>query len=165
MRVKLALAIAVTTALGLGVGVVPSAADHGLPHVAPVARGTFTDDVAAKFNVKLDGRRTQVINLKDSSDLVVVQITIHDGARAAWHTHWGPGLLVNMGPGTLTTLFGDDCALRNYPPGTAFVDPGQGTLHAAFNDSGDDLVLYATFLGVKDAPISADPPADCDPFP
>jgi quercetin dioxygenase-like cupin family protein len=98
--------------------------------------------------------------------VVFLEITIHDGARVPWHAHSGPGILVNTGPGTLTSVFGGDCVVREYGPGQAFVDHGGGTFHAAINDSGSDLVLYAVFLGVDNGPVlPADPPPGCDPFP
>ena len=145
----------------------PSAADHGVPDAVPLARGSFAnDDVTAKIKVKPDGRQTRVIDLQDASDLVFLEITIHAGAQAAWHTHAGPAFLVNKGPGTLTSVLSDDCTPRQYGPGEALVDPGQGTLHAAFNDSGQDLVVYAVFLGVDNGPVlPAEPPADCDVLP
>jgi quercetin dioxygenase-like cupin family protein len=159
--------LALVAAATLAIGAPPSAADHGTPDVVPLARGSFAhDDVAVKINVKRDDRETDVINLKDASDLVFVEITIHDGAQAPWHTHAGPALLVNKGPGTLTSVLGDDCVPRQYGPGEALVDPGQGRLHAAFNDSGQDLAVYAVFLGVDNGPVlPADPPTDCDVLP
>jgi hypothetical protein len=163
---RLAGLLALLAAATLAVGVLPSAADHGIPHAQQLARGSFTADVAAKIKVKLDGRQTEVINLQDASDLVFLEITIHDGAQAPWHTHSGPALLVNKGPGTLTSVVGDDCVPRHHGPGEALVDPGQGRLHAAFNDSGQDLVVYAVFLGVENgAVLPAEPPADCDVLP
>jgi hypothetical protein len=159
--------LALLVVAALGVVVLPSAADHGVPHVVPLAHGSFAqEDVAASIRVKIDNERTHVINVKDASDVVFVEITIHDGARVPWHTHAGPGLLVNRGPGTLTSIMGDDCVLRHYGPGEALVDLGQGTMHAAFNDSGQDLVVYAAFLGVDNGPVlPAESPANCDPFP
>jgi quercetin dioxygenase-like cupin family protein len=146
----------------LAVGVLPSAAVHGLPHPELLARGTFTEEVAAQVRAKTDGGRTRAINVKDASDLAVLRITLHAGARAPWHGHSGPGLLVNMGPGTLTSVLSDECTPREYPPGTALVDPGGGVLHAAANESSEDLVLYVVFLGVEAAPVlPADPPAGC----
>jgi quercetin dioxygenase-like cupin family protein len=158
--VSATLAVAV-----LVVGVQRAAADHGLPHPELIARGSFVDDVAAQIRTKVDGRGTQVANVNDASDMVILKITIHDGAIAPWHTHTGPGLLINAGPGTLTSIDGD-CLVRKYPAGAALVDIGQGVPHAAFNHSGQDLVLYATFVGVQGAPvISADPPPNCDALP
>jgi quercetin dioxygenase-like cupin family protein len=158
--------IAVVGALGVAIAITanPSAADHGVPHAEVLTRNTFTDDVAAQFRVKLDGQRTLVRNLNDASDAVVLRITIQDGVVAPWHTHSGPGVLLNTGPGTLTSVLSDDCVARDYPPGTALIDPGQGSLHWATNNSGEDVVLIALFLGVAGGPvIPADPPAECSP--
>ncbi|HSK18105.1 MAG TPA: hypothetical protein VK912_03135 [Longimicrobiales bacterium] len=37
---------------------------------------------------------------------------------------------------------------RRYDSGEAFVDPGFGTIHYAYNPTGGETVLVATFLGV-----------------
>jgi quercetin dioxygenase-like cupin family protein len=147
------------------VGVLPSAADHELPHVQPLARGTFTDDVSASIKSKLDGRATHVRNLRDASDAMILQITLAPGAHAPWHAHTGPGILINTGPGTLTNIISDDCVPRTYGPGEAFVDPGQVSLHSARNDSDHEVVLYAVFLGVANGPVlpAPAPPLDCPP--
>jgi hypothetical protein len=148
------------------IGVMSSAADHDGPHVDLLARTTFADDVAVQLQVTLDGQATRVIDLADASDAVAAMITIPDGVQAPWHTHAGPALLLNAGPGTLTSVIADECVLREYPAGAAYIDPGEGSLHSAINESGEDVVLYAIFLGVEDGPvIPADPPADCDLLP
>jgi hypothetical protein len=165
-RRRVVAVLAIIAVAAPAVGVLPSAADHGGPHLEPLARGSFSDDVAASIRAKLDGRRTHVRNVSDASDVVVLRITIDDGARAGWHGHTGPGILVNTGPGTFTSVISDDCVPREYGPGEALVDPGQGTLHAGWNASGETVVLYAIFLGIADGPVfPADPPDDCDPFP
>jgi quercetin dioxygenase-like cupin family protein len=161
-RIAAVLTLAGLTALAIGV--LPSAADHGLPHPELFARGEFSDDVGATVKVKLDGRGTRVINLRDASDLVVLKITIEAGGIAPWHAHSGPGLLVNAGPGTFTSVISDDCTPRDYKTGQAFVDPGGRTLHAGRNDSDHEVVLYAVFLGTEGPPVlpAPKPPADCD---
>ena len=130
------IVFSVIAVIGLTVGVLPSAADHGQPHVEMLARGTFVDEVAALFKVKVDGGRTHVHQADDASDVVVAKITIPDGARLSWHSHSGPVFGVNAGPGTLTSFHGDDCAMRQFPPGSALFDRGQHTLHGGFNNSG-----------------------------
>lgn len=45
-------------------------------------------------------------------------------------------------------VYADDCIERPFPEGTAFVDPGFGNVHYAFNPTGGETVLVATFLGV-----------------
>jgi quercetin dioxygenase-like cupin family protein len=162
---RLAALVAVAVLAVLAISVQPSAADHGLPHPEALTRGTFLDAVSAQLKVKQDGRGTRVMNVQNASDVVMLKITIHDGAIAPWHAHWGPGILINAGPGTLTSVLSDDCVPRQVGPGKAVVDPGGNVLHAAVNNSGQDLVLYAFFLGVEGGPVlPAEPPADCDPF-
>jgi hypothetical protein len=162
---KFGVAVVVGGLLAIGIyatGVLPSAADHGAPHVEVLARNEFTTDVAAQIRTKLDGEQTVVRNLSDASDVVVAKITITDGVVAPWHTHSGPAMVLNSGPGTLTSVITDDCVARDYPPGTAFVDPGGASLHSAVNNSGEDVVLLAIFLGVESGPvIPVDAPADC----
>ncbi len=163
---RLALLVTIASIAVLSIGVMPSAADHGGPHVTMLARSTFTDAVAAQVRVKLDGRATQVVNVGDASDAVLLTIVIPDGAVAPWHGHSGPGFLLNAGPGTLTSVLSTDCVAREYGPGEALVDPGAGTQHAAWNESGQEVVIYALFLGVDNGPVTpGSPPADCDVLP
>jgi hypothetical protein len=165
-RRRAALVATIVGVALLSVAVLPSAADHDGPHVTPLGRATFTDDVKAQLRVKLDGRARNVINVGDVSDAVLVKVEIGHGAVAPWHGHAGPGFLLNTGPGTLTSVLSSDCVPRQYPAGSAFVDPGQGTTHAAWNDSGQDVVLYALFLGVANGPVlPVSPPGDCDVLP
>jgi hypothetical protein len=79
--------------------------------------------------------------------MAVVKFTIQPGVRFPWHSH--PGLvMVAVTKGDLVFVYGDDCVQRRYPAGTAFVDPGFGNVHYAFNPTGGELVIVATFLGV-----------------
>jgi quercetin dioxygenase-like cupin family protein len=144
-----------------------SNADHGLPHPVLLGRGPFIDPVAVQIRVKPDGQPTEVINVHDASEVVVLQITIQPGVTAPWHAHWGPAILVNAGPGTLTTVSSHDCEPRQMPPGSAVIDRGGVHLHTARNMSNEDVVLYVTFLAVPPGQgpvIPADPPAGCNPF-
>ena len=51
----------------------------------------------------------------------MARITVQPGAQFPWHTH--PGLvIVNVSQGELTYIMAHDYA-RDYPTGTAFVDP------------------------------------------
>ena len=142
----------------------PAGADHGLPHPELLGRGTFQyEDVAAKFRVKDNMGGTQVLQMDDASDLVVLRITIEAGGIAPWHTHEGSGFLINTGPGTMTNVVGEDCIPTDYPPNSAFADPGDGDLHAVRNDSEEDVVLIAVFFGIKTAPVipTGDGPEGC----
>ena len=149
--------------LGGTLGAPPVAADHGLPHVEQISRGTFFDSqVAVKVRAK-GLTNTEVTHVADASDVVVLRITIEPGGFAPWHTHSGTGFLVNIGPGSLTNVVGDECDERVYHPGYAFMDPGHGEFHAARNLSNEDVVLIATFVGVQGAPVTPAPGPDrCD---
>jgi quercetin dioxygenase-like cupin family protein len=114
---------------------------------ALTARHRFTDDVAAQFRLKPEGRPREVINMQDASHMAVLRFTIQPGVRFPWHTH--PGLvMVAVTQGELVFVYGDDCVERRYPAGTAFVDPGFGSIHYAFNPTGGETIIVASFLGV-----------------
>ena len=155
--------LALVALAALTIGVWPSAADHGLPHAESLTRGTFTDDVGTTIQLKQDGRRTQNLKLRDASDIQIVKITLEPGAHAPWHDHSGPALLVNEGPGTFTSIHANDCVPREYGPGEALIDPGQGNAHAGRNDSEKDVVIFAVFLGVETTPVLPIPsPEGCE---
>jgi hypothetical protein len=165
-RRRLTLLVTMASVAVLSIGVLPSVAEHGGPHLTVIQRATFSDDVSVKVKFKRDDQPTQVINTRDASDAVLATIVIPDGALAPWHTHAGPGFLLNTGPGTLTSVLSSDCEVRDYPPGSALIDPGHGTQHAAWNASGEEVVLYALFIGVGNGPVlPGSPPADCDVLP
>lgn len=130
----------------LALNVLPSAAQ--VPPIATeflTGRAVFTDDVTLKTTIKLDGRKTQVVNVKDPSRTVVARFTVQPGAQFPWHSHRGP-VVVNVVSGELTYLAADDCVERRYPAGTAFVDPGRGHVHTAFNATSEATVFVATFF-------------------
>jgi quercetin dioxygenase-like cupin family protein len=111
------------------------------------ARHEFTDDIAVQVRVRPDGRPTEVVNIKDASNIAVARFTVQPGVRFPWHSH--PGLvMVTITQGDLVFVYADDCLERRYPQGTAFVDPGFGNVHYAFNPTGGETVLVATFVGV-----------------
>ncbi|MGH7480987.1 MAG: cupin domain-containing protein [Longimicrobiales bacterium] len=127
--------------------------------VEPLARGSFPDQVDAMFRIKLD-ERTQVVNVRDPSDVFTARITFEPGGSVGWHTHPGP-VIVTVASGELTIINASDCVHRPYGAGQAFIDPGQGNVHVGFNDTAGTTVIYATFLDVppgSPASIPADDP-------
>ena len=118
---------------------------------APIAtefltgRAVFTDDVNMKFKIKLDGRKNKVVSVRDPSRTVVARFTVQPGAQFPWHSHRGP-VVVTIVSGELTYLAADDCTERAYAAGTSFVDPGQGHVHTAWNDTSEVTVFVATFF-------------------
>ena len=85
------------------------------------------------------------------------------GAQFPWLTHRGP-VFVNVVEGELVYVGADDCVERSYPAGTAFVDLGHGHVHSAFNPTGDETVVVATFFKAPaegSLLIPAETPSDC----
>ena len=160
-----ALAAALVAVLLIGANVLPSAAQEPPPPIATeflTERAVFTDDVDLQVKIKLDGKATKVINVKDPSRTVVARFTVQPGAQFPWHSHRGP-VVVNVVEGELVYVEADDCVERGYRAGTAFVDPGHGHVHSAFNPTDDVTVFVATFFEAPadgPLPIPAEP-ADC----
>jgi hypothetical protein len=109
-------------------------------------RSVFPDEASGQFRNKLSGHGTEVVNMKDLSRTIVVRFTVQPRARFPWHSH--PGLVVvNITQGELVYVPASDCVARSYPAGTAFVDPGHGHVHTAYNPSTEGVtVFYATFF-------------------
>jgi quercetin dioxygenase-like cupin family protein len=139
---------ALIAVLVLVLNVLPSSAQAPPPPIASeflTGRAVFTDDVTLKVKIKLDGMKTRVVKVRDPSRTVVGRFTVQPGARFPWHSHRGP-VVVNVVSGELTYVAADDCVEREYPAGTAFVDPGQGHVHTAFNGTNGVTVFVATFF-------------------
>ena len=84
-----------------------------------------------------------MLDLRDLSRTVVARITVQPGAQFPWHTQPG-AVIVNVAQGELVYVEASDCIERPYPAGTAFLDPGHGHVHTAFNRTGGATVIYAT---------------------
>jgi quercetin dioxygenase-like cupin family protein len=124
-------------------------------------RAVFTDDVAMQARLKLDGEQTGVINIEDPSRMVTIRVTVQPGAQIPWHTHPGP-VFVTIAQGELTYVSADDCVGRQYGTGTAFVDPGHGHVHTAYNSGSEGTVFVATFFEAPETgPITIPATGDC----
>ena len=160
------IAAALGAVLVASVNVLPTAAQQPPPPIASeflTGRAVLTDDVDLKAKIKLDGETTRVVNVDDPSRTVVAKFTVQPGARFPWHSHRGP-VVVNVTEGELVYVAADDCVERPYAAGTAFVDPGQGHVHTAFNPTDDVTVFLATFFAAPDQGpllIPAEAPAGC----
>jgi quercetin dioxygenase-like cupin family protein len=161
------VAMALIAVVLIGANVLPSAAQQPPPPIATeflTGRAVFTDDVDLKIKVKAGHGGTTVVNAKDPSRTLVARFTVQPGAQFPWHSHPGP-VIVNVTQGELVYVPAEDCSRRSYPAGTAFVDPGHGHVHSAFNPTDEETVFVATFY---EAPaqgpllIPAEAPADCD---
>jgi quercetin dioxygenase-like cupin family protein len=157
---------ALVAALLISASVLPSAAQQPPPPIDVVpltGRAVFTDNVDLKLKTKLDGKATDVANVKNPSRTVTARITVQPDAEFGWHTHPGP-VVVNVVEGQLTYVAADDCVEREYPADTAFIDVGGDHVHNAFNPTNGPTVLVATFFRAPaEGPLTipAEAPADC----
>jgi Cupin domain len=163
----LALTVAVIATVVIIGGGVPLAAQVAPLPIATellTGRAVFTDDVDLLIKVKREDGSKDVVQVKDPSRTVVGRFTVQPGAAFPWHTHAGP-VVVNVVSGSLVYVPADDCSRLPYPAGTAFVDPGHGHVHSAFNPSTTDVTVFvATFFEAPaEGPllIPADAPAGC----
>jgi quercetin dioxygenase-like cupin family protein len=148
---KYAVVTAALAMMGVGAYLLPAAAQaQTLPIKADVLtpRSVFVDDIGFKVKIKADDEGTNVVDVRDPSRTIVVRYTVQPGAQFPWHSHAGP-VVVNIVSGSLTYLGADDCVPRTYGGGQAFVDPGQGHVHTAFNSTAGVTEFVATFF---DAP-------------
>jgi quercetin dioxygenase-like cupin family protein len=129
-------------------------ADHGLPHGTILARGSFAELTDIKIKSTLGGVK-RVMNVNDSDQVIVQQVTVDVGAQTGWHSHHGPVVVV-VAAGTMTLYQADDptCTGETFSAGEVFVDPGQGNVHNALNQGSVGVVLYATYF---DVPVGAGP--------
>jgi quercetin dioxygenase-like cupin family protein len=123
----------------------------------PGQHNEFTDDVALQVRDKPVGRSTEVVNLRDASNMAVFEFTIQPGAMFPWHTHPGP-VFAAVTQGDLVFIYGDDCTERQYNQGEAFVDPGLA--HTAYNPGEEPTVVVAAVFGVASG---APPSTSVDP--
>ena len=144
-------AAALVAVFVLALNVLPSAAQSAPPEPIAVElltdRAVFTDGVGLRVKIRQHGETTRVA-VKNASRTLTARFTLQPGARFPWHSHPGP-VFVNVVEGRLTYVAADpngDCFWRRYPAGTAFVDPGRGHVHSAYNSSTGVTVLVATFF-------------------
>jgi quercetin dioxygenase-like cupin family protein len=154
MKAKKLTGIGVALALVgvVGASALPSMAQEPPPPIAVellTPRSTFPDDVDMGIRTHLDRGSGSFAKMTDPSRTVVARITVQPGAQFPWHTHPGP-VIVNVAQGELVYVMADDCIERSYPVGTAFVDPGRGNVHTAFNPTDGPTVVYATFFEVPE---------------
>ena len=160
--------VLVMLAAALAVFVVPSAAVDPPPPIAAellTPRSVFPDQITMKIKLKNHNGGTTVVKVHDPSRTVAVRYTVQPGARFPWHTHPGP-VIVNIVSGSLTYVVGmrhgptTMCEEKPYTAGQAFVDPGHGHIHSAYNPGTQPTVLVATFLEAPETGpflIAADP--------
>lgn len=165
---RLALAaVGGVTALAL-LGPLPAAAGHdddgfhatGRPKatnvfVGPDGPTRFTDEVRVKFEYKTDRNRTKVIRLNHPGGIATATFELEPGASFPWHVHPGPVLVSVIGGGEISLMRASDCAVRPYPAGTVYLEPGP--VHTAFNQGTETVTVVGTFFDVASGEAIATP--------
>jgi quercetin dioxygenase-like cupin family protein len=115
-------------------------------------RGLFQGRTEIKFKIK-EGKE-EVLRVADGGQVAMHEITVQPSSATAngmpgstgWHSHPGP-VVVIIKSGTMS-FYEEDCTLRIYQAGDAFIDEGGGHVHLARNEGTVDLVLTATYFGI-----------------
>jgi quercetin dioxygenase-like cupin family protein len=135
----------------------------GIVSATIMARASFKEAVDLKF--KLRGDQTETIHVAEARDTVVQRIVIAPGGTTGWHSHPGPAVAI-IAAGELTVFSSEDpaCTPRVYSAGEAFVDPGQGHVHIAFNLGNENVEVWVTYFDVPpggSVRIDAASPGNC----
>ena len=135
-KLGVAAGAALIAVLVLLLNVLPSSAQAPPPIATEFLtdRAVFTDDVTLQMKIKLDGQKTDVVNVRDPSRTVVVRFTVQPGAQFPWHSHAGP-VVVNVVSGELTYVAADAYPLTDLvkpsPHGEELIrgEPGRWSRH------------------------------------
>ena len=135
----IALILALVSSMAVWVGTSKATPASGVT-IEPIASGSLPDAVWAKFKPQSGVVHTDVTKITMNKQ------TVTPGGTTGWHQHGGP-IWVVIASGTLTLYDGDDpsCTGVVYPPGSAFMDPGDHT-HLARNEGSENVVVYITFM-------------------
>jgi quercetin dioxygenase-like cupin family protein len=164
---RLIRAMVVASALAAFAGAVYATAGSGAVG-NELARAHFTNETDLKFLIRHDNGGHDNIQVHGAAETVVQQIVFAPNGYSGWHSHPGPAVAV-IKSGELTLYDGDDqtCAGRTYTAGEAFIDPGQGHVHFAQNQSQtQSSEVWVTYFDVPlgaSARIDEPAPGNC-PF-
>ena len=138
---SLGVAAVVTALVSVALATPPSGASGTV-----VARAAFADPTDIKFKIKGAGGQ-ETVNVNNAQDVVMQQVIIAPGGHTGWHSHPGP-LVVLIKSGAVTFYDSENCTVRTYSAGQAFVERGQGDVAFARNEGLINLELWITYFDV-----------------
>ena len=144
-------ATAAVTLIALGVLVSTALGTPASGVTAETARGPLAE---LKVHGKFDNGSQVKLQTKGDMEFIVQRIVAAPGATFGWHRH--PGENVNVVVGGTITLYHDDACTEGitYGPGSTFTtSPDQ--VHLAHNQSGEELVLFASYFAPRTSPLQA----------
>lgn len=127
----------------------------------PLARGAVPHPVDAMFRFN-HTQATQVVHVRDATDVIVARLTIEEGGSAGWHRHFGSAFITVV-QGTFGVVEETDCVLRIYEAGDVAFHRGQGILDLGFNAGTGNVVAYVTFIGTPPGQGATLPEHDASP--
>ena len=116
---------------------------------ADTARGTF----AGNLNLQTDFGNGSVAKIKTRGpmEFAVQRLVAVPGATFGWHRHPAENINV-IQSGTLTLYHDENCSSGiQYGPGAVF-STSQEEIHLARNNTGTDVVFFATYFIPKTTP-------------
>ena len=159
-QLALAAFVAAFSAVAVAAVLTPSS---GILSAPVFARASFADPTGLLFRVGR-GRQQELTQVRAAQETVMQQIVIAPGGHTGWHSHPGP-VVVLIKSGQMSFYEGDDCTVRTYSAGEAFIDRGQGHVHIARNESqSENLEIWATYFDVPPGGafrIDAPDPGNC----
>ena len=104
--------------------------------IIPLAQGLSTEQ---HINLRAHG----------PSDVLQAQLVFQPGGDTGWHIHPGPVVVV-VKDGALTEQHSNGC-MTVHPAGSVFFE-AKGEVHRAFNQTGQVVQVFATFISPSGAP-------------
>ena len=173
-----------TLAIGLGALVAPvllagsagaasgSQPEQGIspiPPVAPVAGVPVARGAAGEFDIEDEATGVE-LQATQSTDVVILQVTLQPHSSTGWHTHAGPSMVI-VASGAVRLIEphnGDDegdgsgCTQETFSAGASFAHPSD--THDVANDGAEPAVVYVTYFlpeGASPALVPVEPPSGC----
>lgn len=87
-----------------------------------------------------------------NDEVTIAKVTLPPGASTGWHKHTRPVFAVVVS-GVLKVRLGNG-KVNQFAPNSTFAEVID-TYHEGFNDSQEDIVLIAFYLGEKGQPLSS----------
>ena len=129
--------LALILTIAVGIGVLSLASGRGA-----TGRATAQEPQFRRQEIAL-GRLSYHEDVGGPALVAVHQFTFDPGARAGWHTHPGPALIV-VTKGEMAFYNADGCRTV-YPAGSAVMEQ-PGWVHEPRNETTEPLEFYVTFV-------------------
>jgi quercetin dioxygenase-like cupin family protein len=118
------------------------------------AQDSYNSGISVELLLKTDTTAIgQKITFPQSltDEVTIAKVTLPPGASTGWHKHIRP-VFAYVVSGVLKVRL-ENGIVNQFKPNTTFAEVVD-TYHEGFNDSTEDVVLIAFYLGQKDQPLS-----------